>query len=57
MLGGNIDVPFSENLRDRITNHFSPITSHGRARGLTVPAAFRAARDLDQISSGGPVAP
>jgi hypothetical protein len=53
MLGGDVDVPFPENLRDRITNHRSLLTSHGRARGLAVPAAFRVARDLDQISGSG----
>ena len=35
------------------TNPLPPLTSHGRARGLVVPAALRDARKFDKIGGGG----
>ena len=34
-------------------HHQSPLTSHGRASGLAVPATFRAARDFQKKSGSG----
>ena len=62
MLGGDIDIPFPENLRDPVNADPAAVRfedlflafSQGIDLGrFPVPASFRAARDLDQISAGG----
>lgn len=62
MLGGDIDIPFSENLRDPVNADPAPMRfqdlrlelSQGFDLGrFAVSAAFRAARKLDQISGSG----
>ena len=62
MLGGNIDIPLSENLRDPMNPDPAPVRFQDLffafSRGLdlgrfTVPAAFRAARKFDEISGSG----
>jgi len=62
MLGGNVDLPFPENLRDPMNADaavvgfqdlvftFSQRLDLGR---FAEAAAFRAARDLDKISGSG----
>jgi hypothetical protein len=62
MLGGNVDIPFPENLCDPVNTDPAPVrfqdlvlaTSQRVDLGrFAVPAAFRAPREFDQISGSG----